>query len=151
LTIYEKTVQYLTHSQKRQKEGIKMKELFVAEVNGQKLTTTRFGKFASLSGRQATYIRKELNRILNTEFVPASRLISADKLQYIDIDAYDAPRIKEHKKLVAKANARLAEITQISDNQIVWESATWHHTYEQAEKAARKVGGIVVPVERVVA
>jgi hypothetical protein len=128
-----------------------MKEIFVAEANGQKLTTTRFGKFAALSGRSASYVRAELNRIANAEFVSASQLIAADKLHHIDIEAFDAPRIKDHNKSVAKANARLAEIAEISDNQIVWESATWHHTYELAEKAARKVGGIVVPVERVVA
>jgi hypothetical protein len=128
-----------------------MKEIFVAEANGQKLTTTRFGKFAALEGRSASYVRAELNRIANSQFVSSLELAEragVDASQ-LDIEFLDAPRIKEHTKKVAKATARLAAIAHVGENEIVWESASWHHTYELAEKAARKVGGIVVPVERV--
>lgn len=128
-----------------------MKEIFIAEANGQKLTTTRFGKFAALEGRPASYVRAELNRIANSEFISSIQLAERAGLDasQLDIEALDAPRIKEHKKQVAKATARLAAIAQVGENETVWEKASWHLTYELAEKAARKVGGIVVPVQRV--
>jgi hypothetical protein len=128
-----------------------MKEIFVAEANGQKLTTTGFGKFAAFSGRPANYVRAELTRIVNSEFVSSLELAERGGLDasQLDLEFLDAPRIKEHNKQVAKATAKLAAIAHLGEYEMVWEKASWHHTSELAAKAAHKVGGIVVPVEKV--
>jgi len=115
---------------------------YVAEHNGQKLTTTAAYKFASLSGRPANYARASLSKMANSEYAP----LKLKGMNEEDKAAFEAPRIKEHAKRVKDAQKRLSEIAHLGEHQTVYEKATWHSTEEAAQKAAKKVGGVVVPV-----
>ena len=88
---------------------------YKAEYNGQKLTTTAAYKFASLSGRPASYVRASLNK-LSKEYTPLKLEGASAEVR----EAIEAPRKKEHEKRAAKAKKRLSEIAHLGEHETVY-------------------------------